>query len=129
MKSPAPTGAGEAASPVIAGVLALAPAQRPQRFTGVITDDMCARGDHSGMRMGPNDAECTRACVAIHGAAYVLYNGKDVYMLSGQQTPEKFAGEWREGIGHGVRRAGRTCLKLSVYARRLRQMPVLSAPD
>jgi hypothetical protein len=81
---------------MIAGVLALAtlsPAQRPQTFTGVITDDMCARGDHSGMRMGPNDAECTRACVAIHGAAYVLYDGKAVYMLSDQQTPETFAGQ------------------------------------
>jgi hypothetical protein len=81
---------------LLAGLLALAtlsPAQRPQTFAGVITDDMCARGDHSGMRMGPTDAECTRACVAIHGAAYVLYDGKDVYKLSDQQTPEKFAGQ------------------------------------
>jgi uncharacterized protein DUF5818 len=81
---------------LLAGLLALAtlsPPQRPQTFTGVITDDMCARGDHSGMRMGSDDAECTRACVAIHGAGYVLYDGKDVYKLSDQQTPEKFAGE------------------------------------
>ena len=81
---------------LLAGLLALAtlsPAQRLQTFTGVITDDMCARGDHSGMRMGSDDAECTRACVAIHGAGYVLYDGKDTYKLSDQQAPEKFAGE------------------------------------
>jgi len=62
-------------------------------FTGTITDSMCAEGDHSRMRMGSNDAECTIACVAAHGALYVLYNGKDVYTLSDQQTPEKFAGK------------------------------------
>jgi hypothetical protein len=43
--------------------------------------------------MGSNDAECTIACVAAHGALYVLYNGKDVYTLTDQQTPEKFAGK------------------------------------
>jgi hypothetical protein len=29
----------------------------------------------------------------IHGAAYVLVAGKNVYTLSDQQTPEKFAGQ------------------------------------
>jgi hypothetical protein len=43
------------------------------------------------MRMGPTDAECTVACVDAHGATYVLYDGKDVYTLSDQRTPEKFA--------------------------------------
>jgi len=62
-------------------------------FTGVITDSMCEKGDHSRMRMGSNDAECTVACVNAHGAQYVLYDGKQVYMLSDQQTPEKFAGK------------------------------------
>jgi len=59
----------------------------------MITDSMCATGDHSGMRMGPTDAECTVACVLAHGALYVLYDGKEVYTLSDQKAPEKFAGK------------------------------------
>ena len=43
--------------------------------------------------MGPTDGECTIACVLAHGAFYVLYDGKEVYTLSDQQTPEKFAGK------------------------------------
>ncbi len=62
-------------------------------FTGTITDSMCANADHSHMRMGPTDAECTVACVDAHGAAYVLYDGKEAYTLSDQRTPEKFAGQ------------------------------------
>ena len=42
--------------------------------------------------MGPTDAECTYACIQAHGASYVLLVGKDVYNLSNQQLPEKFAG-------------------------------------
>ena len=72
-------------------VLAAAPAT--QTFTGTITDNMCARGGHSQMRMGPTDAECTVACVGAHGAMYVLFDGKDVYTLSDQRTPEKFAAQ------------------------------------
>jgi Protein of unknown function (DUF5818) len=45
------------------------------------------------MKMGPTDAECTKACVDIHGAMYVLYDGKQTYTLSDQKTPEKFAGK------------------------------------
>jgi hypothetical protein len=52
---------------------------------------MCATADHSRMKMGPTDAECTLACVDAHGAQYVLYDGKNVYTLSDQKTPEKFA--------------------------------------
>jgi hypothetical protein len=78
-------------------VSALAPvysgAQGQRKFTGVITDSMCATGDHSRMRMGPTDAECTVACVLAHGALYVLYDGKEVYTLSDQQSPEKLAGK------------------------------------
>ncbi len=72
-------------------LLAAAPGQ--QKFTGVVTDSMCDDGDHSHMKMGPTDAECTKACVEIHGATYVLYDGKQVYTLSNQKTPEKFAGK------------------------------------
>jgi hypothetical protein len=74
-------------------IAALSAAPATQKFTGVITDSMCATGDHSRMQMGPTDAECTNACVRAHGALYVLYDGKEVYTLSDQQTPEKFAGK------------------------------------
>jgi len=72
-------------------MLGAAPGAR--QFTGTITDSMCATADHSQMRMGPTDAECTIACVSAHGALYVLYDGKEAYTLSDQQTPEKFAGK------------------------------------
>ena len=74
-------------------VSTLAAAQAEQTFTGTITDSMCPAGDHSRMRMGSTDAECTLACVSAHGADLVLYDGKEVYTLSDQQTPEKFAGK------------------------------------
>jgi hypothetical protein len=64
------------------------PSTRP--FTGIITDSMCDRGDHAGMRMGPTDAACAVACAEEHDAAFVLYDGKDVYTLSDQQAARKF---------------------------------------
>jgi hypothetical protein len=54
---------------------------------------MCGEADHSQMRMGPTDAECTIACVQVHGATYVLYDGKHGYTLSDQKTSERFAGK------------------------------------
>jgi len=51
------------------------------------------------MRMGPTDAECTVACVSAHGATYVLSDGKNVYSLSDQQTPQKFAGRKVKVVG------------------------------
>ena len=74
-------------------IAALAAAQGKQKFTGTITDSMCAEADHSRMRMGSTDAECTIACISAHGAMYVLYDGKEVYTLSDQRTPEKLAGK------------------------------------
>jgi hypothetical protein len=71
----------------------LAAAQTEQKFTGVITDNMCAAGDHSRMRMGATDAECTVACIDAHGALFVLYDGKEAYTLSDQRAPEKLAGK------------------------------------
>jgi translation elongation factor P/translation initiation factor 5A len=76
---------------LIVAALSAQPGKRNIR--GVITDSMCVTGDHSSMRMGPTDAECTVACINSHGAQYVLYDGKDAYTLSDQQTPEKFAGK------------------------------------
>jgi hypothetical protein len=78
---------------VLLALAALVGAAGKQTFTGVITDSMCERGDHSRMRMGSTDAECTVACVQAHGALYVLFDGKEVYTLSDQETPEKFAGQ------------------------------------
>ncbi len=87
---------------LLVGVLAVAglsAGQGAQTFTGIITDDMCATAGHAQMRMGPTDAECTVACVIAHDAKYVLYDGKDVYTLSDQQTPEKFAAQKVRVIG------------------------------
>ena len=72
---------------------ALMAAPEKHFFTGIITDSMCARGDHSQMKMGPTDAECTLACIREHGATYVLFDGKKAFDLNNQQTPEKFAGK------------------------------------
>jgi len=74
-------------------VSALTAAQDTQTFTGVITDDQCAKDGHGVMRMGPTDAECARICILAHGAAYVLLDGKDIYSLSDQKSPEAFAGQ------------------------------------
>ena len=82
------------------GVLALASMSaaqgKPQTFIGTITDSMCSMADHSKLQMGPTDAECVKACVAAHGAAYVLYDvsgkyetrvaGKDVIFRAGINT-------------------------------------------
>lgn len=79
--------------------VALSAAQDRKTFEGRISDDMCAKADHSGMRMGSNDAECTNACVGAHGAAYVLFDGKSAYKLSGSQPFEKFAGQKARVVG------------------------------
>jgi hypothetical protein len=76
---------------LVMAVLAAAPDK--QTFTGTITDGMCADADHSHMRMGPTNAECTVACVMAHDATYILYDGKEAYTLSDQRTPEKLAGQ------------------------------------
>jgi len=71
-----------------AGLLAAAAGQ--QTFTGVITDSMCA-ADHKAMNVTP-DAKCVQECVK-HGSKYALLTGNNVYILSDQQTPEKFAAQ------------------------------------
>jgi hypothetical protein len=78
---------------ILLSIAALAAAPARKTLTGIITDSMCANADHSQMKMGPTDAECTIACVDVHGAAYVLYDGKKAWTLSDQKTPEKFAGK------------------------------------
>ena len=73
---------------LISGALALAAA--PKTFTGVITDAMCGK-DHSMMGIKP-DAKCVAECVK-QGSKYALVVGDDVYDLSDQKTPEKFAAQ------------------------------------
>jgi hypothetical protein len=76
---------------IVLAVAGLSAGQGKQTFTGVITDSECPTANHSQMRMGPTDAECVTACIIDHGASYVLYDGKRVYALSDQKTPERFA--------------------------------------
>ena len=76
-----------------------AAAQGKQTFTGTITDDMCGINGHAQMRMGPTDAECAIACISAHGASYVLLDGKNIYTLSDQKTPEKFAAQKVRVVG------------------------------
>jgi hypothetical protein len=79
--------------------VALSSAQESKTFTGIVSDEMCAKGDHSQMKMGSNDAECAIACVSAHGAAFVLWDGKDSYKLSGTQPIDKFAGQKARVVG------------------------------
>jgi hypothetical protein len=78
---------------LLLAVTALSAAPSSQTFTGAISDEMCAVAGHGSMRMGPTDAECTRACVTYHGVSYVLVAGKNVYVLSDQKASERLAGE------------------------------------
>ena len=80
-------------------IVAVSAAQSKQTFTGTITDDVCARADHSQMRMGPTDAECAAACIEAHGAVYVLYDGDSAYNLSDQRAAEKFAAKRVRVVG------------------------------
>jgi hypothetical protein len=78
---------------MVLAVAGLSAAPATQTFRGVVTDDNCVNGDHSHMRMGETDAECTVACIDAHGASYVLFDGKNAFTLSDQKTPQKFAGQ------------------------------------
>lgn len=68
-------------------------AEKAQMFMGVITDNMC-RNNHKPMGVTP-DSKCVRDCVHADPShyKYALYDGKHTYVLSDQQTPEKFAGQ------------------------------------
>jgi len=65
-------------------------AQKSTVFTGVITCTMC-KNDHKAMGISPDD-KCVRECIK-HGAQYALFDGKNLYRLSDQQTPEKYAAQ------------------------------------
>ncbi len=61
-----------------------------QTFNGVITDTMCG-ANHKPMNVSP-DSKCVQECVK-HGSKYALLVGNNVYTLSDQQTPGKFAAQ------------------------------------
>ena len=61
-----------------------------QTFTGIITDDMCAKADHKEMKMG-SDEKCVTECIKGMNGKYVLYDGKDTWALTDQKSPAKFA--------------------------------------
>jgi hypothetical protein len=68
----------------------LAAAAGTQTFNGVITDTMCG-ANHKPMNVAP-DSKCVLECVK-HGSKYALLVGNNVYVLSDQKTPEKFAAQ------------------------------------
>ena len=76
---------------LLAGLLAAQ--QQPQSYTGVITDTMCG-ADHAHKGISP-DEKCVRDCVRTSKGKfkYALWDpkAKKMYVLSDQQTPEKFA--------------------------------------
>lgn len=83
---------------ILAGVsLSAAPAK--ETFTGTISDELCGRDGHAGMRMGPTDAECARMCVLAHGSAYVLDDGKVAYKLSDQKLAADFPAQKVQVVG------------------------------
>jgi hypothetical protein len=71
--------------------VALAAQGAANTYTGVITDTMCAK-DHTHMGVAP-EAKCVRDCVKSGQYKYALLVGDNVYVLSDQQTPEKFAAQ------------------------------------
>jgi hypothetical protein len=74
----------------IASAALMSAAPGSQTFSGVITDDMCSKGDHKSMNMG-SDPKCITECIKGMNGKYVLYDGKKSYVLSDQKTPAKFA--------------------------------------
>jgi hypothetical protein len=64
-------------------------ASTPRTFTGTITDSMCV-ANHAMMQVRP-DAKCVTECAKGDKVKYVLYDGKNVYKLSDQETPARFA--------------------------------------
>ncbi|MFZ0933745.1 MAG: hypothetical protein ACLP6W_24695 [Bryobacteraceae bacterium] len=54
-----------------------------------ITDSLCGTS-HKNMKMGSND-RCVRNCIRA-GAKYVLWDGKNAYVLSDQKAAEPWAG-------------------------------------
>ena len=69
---------------------ALAIAAEADTFTGVITDTMCG-AKHDMMKDHPAD-QCIRMCTKGR-YSYALFDGTNVFKLSDQKTPAKFAAQ------------------------------------
>ena len=71
---------------------ALLVAQDNKTYVGVITDTMCG-ASHAAMKVSP-DSKCVKDCVRDGKTfQYALLDGKNLYKLSDQDTPAKFAGQ------------------------------------
>lgn len=71
---------------------ALVAAANQQTFVGVITDTMCG-ADHKAMNISP-ESKCVKECIRLDkNVKHALYDGKNVYTLSDQQSPEAFAAQ------------------------------------
>lgn len=71
-------------------IVVIAIAAKAETFTGVITDTMC--GAHHGMLKDHSEDQCVRIC-AKGEYSYALYDGTNVFKLSDQKTPAKFAAQ------------------------------------
>jgi hypothetical protein len=72
-----------------AGAALALSAPAAQKFSGTITDEMCSKNDHAGMKMG-SDEKCVQECIKGMGHKYVLYDGKETYALTDQAAAAKF---------------------------------------
>lgn len=77
---------------VLFSAAVLAAAADQQTFVGVITDTMCG-ANHKPMNVSP-ESKCVKDCIRMDKKVkYALYDGKNVYTLSDQQSPEAFAAQ------------------------------------
>jgi len=77
---------------VLFSAAVLGAAADQQTFVGVITDTMCG-ADHKAMKISP-ESKCVKECIRLDKKVkYALYDGKNVYTLSDQQSPEAFAAQ------------------------------------
>lgn len=78
-------------STTLLALSAAAPAAPASKaFVGYVTDTMCGV-NHVPMKVSP-DAKCVRECVKGGTYKFALTDGKVVYKLNDQQSPEPFAG-------------------------------------
>jgi hypothetical protein len=61
-----------------------------ETFTGVVTDTMCG-AKHTMMRDQPDD-KCVKMCVK-GSSDYALFDGQNVFKLSDQSKPARFAAQ------------------------------------
>ena len=80
---------------VVVAALLAAPAlvaEQSTTYVGVITDSMCG-SNHKSMNVSP-DSKCVRECVGDGKTfQYALADGRNIYRLSDQETPAKFAAQ------------------------------------